>query len=178
MSQRPIKSIDGILPAQPRRGVYIARVPLKAQPTRMVSMQARPISDTLPPLPALPKSDFRQNDVVVRLPRSRVLFARVSSIIQYVLIAAVALVSAGNSTIGQYFVLAFAIYVLVRRKNSQTTFMVALLLLISIPFFQLLRQTGVADNMAIYTYELLVVGTIQAIIELKWPTVYNKVNRQ
>jgi hypothetical protein len=83
-------------------------------------------------------------------------------LLQYPLIAAAALGAAYSSSIGQWLVLAYAVVVLVTRRSSRLSFGVALFLLITIPFFQALGQSG-----AIYTYELLVVGTIQALMELR-----------
>jgi hypothetical protein len=88
-------------------------------------------------------------------------------LLQYPLIAAAALGAAYSSSIGQWLVLAYAVVVLVTRRSSRLSFGVALFLLITIPFFQALGQSGIAENAAIYTYELLVVGTIQALMELR-----------
>ncbi len=194
---RLARSIDGISPApmaagKTPRNVYLARARPLDMPYRMISLRPRvkqrseirtasPSSKPLQPSPASRHQavatqpnirslqDMRDSDIVIKLPRHRVIYARLLSIVQYGVFAIVALVAAGNSTLGQYFVLAYALYAILRRSNSQRTFLLALLLLISVPIFQILGQTGIADNMAIYTYELLVIGTVQAIIELKWP---------
>ncbi len=87
---------------------------------------------------------------------------------QYPLFSIVALAAAASATIGQWLVAAYAVYaVLIRRQSSSLTFGLALIILVAIPVFQLLGQSGIAENAAIYVYELLVIGTIQAIIELK-----------
>jgi hypothetical protein len=169
MNQRPRKSIDGILSGTGQRNVYIAKQKPKDLPERTFSVQPRNVERTTALAGKQPRNKFGNNDLVVKLPRSRVIYARVFSLLQYLALAFAALFSAGNTTIGQYLIAIFAVYVLVLRKNSQKTFIIALILLVSIPIFQVLKQPGIAENMAIYTYELLVVGTIQAIIELKWP---------
>lgn len=87
---------------------------------------------------------------------------------QYPLFAALALVASVNAMFGQSAILAYAVIVLVlRRKPSSLSFVLALIILISIPIFTLIGQPTIAENAAIYVYELLVVGTIQAILELK-----------
>jgi hypothetical protein len=88
-------------------------------------------------------------------------------IIQYPLIAAAALGAAYSSTVGQYLVLAYGIVALITRRTSRLSFGMALFLLITIPFFQVIHQSSIAENVAIYTYELLVIGTIQALMELR-----------
>lgn len=88
-------------------------------------------------------------------------------IIQYPLIAAAALGAAYSSTVGQALIVMYALYVISRRRSSRLTFSITLFMLITIPFFQAINQTGIAANAAIYTYELLVVGTIQALFELR-----------
>jgi hypothetical protein len=83
------------------------------------------------------------------------------------LIAAVALGAAASSTFGQAMVAVYGLVVIFTRQNSQVTFGLALVILISVPLFQALGQPGIAGVAAIYVFELLVVGTIQAILELK-----------
>jgi hypothetical protein len=87
---------------------------------------------------------------------------------QYPAIAIVALAAAASATVGQILILVYAVaVVLVRRQPSRLTFGLALVILLAIPVFQILGQAGIAENAAIYVYELLVVGTISAILELK-----------
>lgn len=88
--------------------------------------------------------------------------------VQYILIAFIAIVGAYSSVLGQYFVIAFAAYVLLFKKDSNLTFTIALFLLATIPFFQVLNQPGIAENMAVYVFELFFVGVIQALVELKF----------
>jgi hypothetical protein len=86
---------------------------------------------------------------------------------QYPLIALLSLGAAASSTFGQAVILGYALAVLIRRKPSRLSFGLALILLITIPLFQGIGQPSIAENAAIYVYELLVVGTISAILELK-----------
>jgi|GEM_PF-2397881 len=88
--------------------------------------------------------------------------------LQYPLTAIVAVSAAYSTSIGQWFIVAYIAYVIVRRVNSRTTFILALMLLIAIPTLQLLQQPGVSENIAIYTFELLVVGVLQSVFELKF----------
>jgi hypothetical protein len=86
---------------------------------------------------------------------------------QYPLLALIALVAAASTTFGQALVFVYAVIVVARRRTSTTTFGLALIILVAIPIFQALGQATIAENAAIYVYELLVVGTIQAILELR-----------
>lgn len=89
------------------------------------------------------------------------------SLLQYPAIAVAALAAAFNSTAGQLMVLAYGAYVLLRRRSARISFGAALFVLLTIPLFQLLGRDGIAENAAIYVYELLVIGTISALIELR-----------
>lgn len=97
----------------------------------------------------------------------------VLSIAQYPLFGAIAIAASYSTKIGQWFVLAYVIYAIIRRQNSRLTFGLAVFLLLAIPIFQVLQQThvvenvgGVAENTAVYVFELLVFGTLQAMIEV------------
>ncbi|HUC20363.1 MAG TPA: hypothetical protein VMR98_02630 [Candidatus Polarisedimenticolaceae bacterium] len=85
---------------------------------------------------------------------------------QYPIIMVVALVMAYSASIGQWVVLAYAIVVLLFRIDSRQPFAGALILLVAIPTFQLIGLSYISENIAIYAYELLVVGVIRAIVEL------------
>jgi len=90
------------------------------------------------------------------------------NISQYPLLAIVALSAAASSTVGQLFVLAYAFFaIVIRRQPSGLSFGLALVILVAVPLFEALGRPGIAENAAIYVYELLVVGTIGAILELK-----------
>lgn len=93
---------------------------------------------------------------------------KVWDIAQYPVLAIVALAAAANSTFGQLLVLGYALIVLfVRRQSSGLSFGLALIILLAVPLFQAIGHAGIAENAAIYVYELLVVGTISAIMELR-----------
>lgn len=51
--------------------------------------------------------------------------------------------------------------------ESRTPAMFALLLLISLPFFLILKKTAIAENIAVYVYYLLIITVILQIIEFK-----------
>jgi hypothetical protein len=88
--------------------------------------------------------------------------------LQYPLIAGLALGASINTTFGQLIILVYAVIVIIFRRNtSALSFGLALLILISVPIFSAIGQSAISENAAIYVYELLVVGTIQAIVELK-----------
>lgn len=149
--RRAVRSIDGII-SRPRS----LNVPKKATAT----WQARPRVGFDTPT-------FINDPTVRGEPHTKASrFRRFLAILQYPLVAAVAVLAIYSTTIGQWLVFAYAIYVLMRRIDSRATFIAALMLLIGIPFFQLINQPGVAENTAIYAYELLVVGTLQSIVEL------------
>ncbi len=76
-----------------------------------------------------------------------------------------ALGAAYSSAIGQWFVLAYAVLALATRRSSRLSFAVALLILVTIPLFEALSQPAIAQNAAIYVYELLLIGTVQALWE-------------
>ncbi len=98
--------------------------------------------------------------------KSRHWYVRVFNIVQYPLFAAIAIAASYSTSIGQWFILGYVIIALLRRQDSRVTFAIAIFLLIAIPVFQLLQQPGVAENTAVYAYELLVFGTLQAIFEV------------
>ncbi len=84
---------------------------------------------------------------------------------QYPLIAGLALGAAYSPIIGQAIVAVYVLVALIWRRRSRLTFGVTLLILASIPLFQAIGQSGIAQNAAIYVYELLVFGTAQALWE-------------
>jgi hypothetical protein len=85
---------------------------------------------------------------------------------QYPLVAVVALAAAANADLGQLLVLIYGVVIVGWRLPSKQVFVLALVLLVSVPIFQVLSLPGISENAAIYVYELLVVGTIRAILEL------------
>ncbi len=118
------------------------------------------------PLPADMPGRVHQPAAAPTRPRSSSR-QKVWEIAQYPLIALVSLAAAANATVGQFIILGYALVVLIRRQPSQLSFGLALVLLVTVPLFQAIGQPSIAENAAIYVYELLVVGTIGAILELK-----------
>lgn len=118
--------------------------------------------------PGMPRRVHRLPPTAARPGEHRVTsWQKVWGLAQYPLFATAALVAAANSTFGQLLVLGYALVVVIQRRPSQLSFGLALIILISVPLFQGIGQPGIAENAAIYVYELLVVGTISAILELK-----------
>jgi hypothetical protein len=98
--------------------------------------------------------------------KNRAWLRRLADFAQYPTVAIIAIGAAYSSTAGQIFIALYALISIILRLNSRYSFGAALLLLISIPFFQVIHQSGVSQNAAIYAYELLVLGTLLALIEL------------
>ena len=162
--QRPLSgSIEGI--------VVKPRVPMRQGEVRRPGW-AREAAPTVSPVTlALPAATpLKDRDVVVRLPRRWSLRIGLVTLLQYAALAVIAVASAYSTAIGQWFVLVYALYALLTRQDSRVSFGIALFVLVSVPFFQVINQPGVANNMAVYVYELLVVGTVQALIELRRPS--------
>ncbi len=99
-------------------------------------------------------------------PQKRPLYRKLLEFIQYPLIGVAALAAAYSPTAGQVIIGVYFLLALIFKISSRASFAIALVLLLCIPFFQLLGQAGISENVAIYAYEMLAVGTVQAIIEL------------
>jgi hypothetical protein len=141
------RSMDGIMRTQP------ARLVQKTWEER--------------PRVGFDRPEFIRDPVLENKPETKASkFRKFLALTQYPLSALFLIIAIYSTSVGQWFVLAYAVYALIRGVQSRNTFIAALLLLIAIPVFQLLNQPGVADNIAIYAYELLVVGTVQTIAEL------------
>ena len=141
-------------------------------PTRRAPLKSRsvPIPAGLPSRALRGTARFHAPDKIA-VTSSRFTWNKVWEFAQYPLFAIFALAASANTTFGQSLVAAYAVVVIfLRRRPSALSFGIALLLLISIPIFTLISQPTIAENIAIYVYELLVVGTIQAILELKQTT--------
>ena len=93
--------------------------------------------------------------------------AKLWNLAQYPLVAIAALIAAFSVQFGQLLVLMWGVWSLLRRYDPRYSFGAALFVLLTIPLFQALGRPGIADNAAIYVYELLVVGTISAVIALR-----------
>ncbi len=166
------RSLDGINRRPATRDIYLAKRPLGANRREpVVSLQKKHNApqkiDSLLSDIDLNVTPKPKHELVINISRGFSIRASISIVIQYVIIAAIAVASAYSTDIGQWFVLALAVYVLATRQDSRLTYGIALFILISVPFFQLINQPGVANNMAVYVFELLVLGTIQSLIELR-----------
>lgn len=152
-------------PVQPHTQLRSASPP--AQPVATHPPMARPAQRPEPverPQPApIPTSKLARPTVSTPKPKRR---SKLLNALQYPLIAAAALGMAYSSTVGQAIIGAYFLLAIIFRISSRFSFAVALVLLLCIPFFQILHMDGVSENAAIYAYEMLVVGTVQAIIEL------------
>jgi hypothetical protein len=91
---------------------------------------------------------------------------RLLDFIQYPLIAAVAIGLAYSSLFGQLLILALLLISLIRKLPNRYSFAVAIIFIVCIPLFQVIKQTGISQNCAIYAFEALVAGTIVALFEL------------
>lgn len=165
------RSLDGITRRPAKRDIYVAKRRLDAQRTEpVVSLQkhrSRQKIDELLSDIDIESAQTPEHELVINISRHFSIRASISIVIQYVLIAAIGIAAAYSTNIGQWFVLALAIYVIATRQDSRLTYGIALFILISVPFFQIINQPGVANNMAVYVFELLVLGTVQSLIELR-----------
>jgi hypothetical protein len=130
------------------------------RPVMTPKTQKAPVSSPVPAATSQPQAVAKP----ASSPRRR---RKIWSIVQYPLIAGVALGAAYTTSIGQWFVLAYGVIALIRRLDSRYSFGAALFALICVPLFSVLGQSGISANIAVYVYELLVVGTVQAVIELR-----------
>ena len=90
---------------------------------------------------------------------------KIIDFLQYPLIAILAVGAAYSSSFGQILVGIFLIIALIFRLGSRVAFICALILIVSIPFFQILHQDSVSNNSAIYAFEMLCVGTALSLLE-------------
>ena len=156
-----------VAPAPPPRPASAARVaPVRSMSTITAAMPRPQVQ--LPAMPQIPTHMPSRRELrrAVRAPVIEKSSKKIWEFAQYPLIAIVALASAYSTTIGQWLVLVYGIMAIWQRWGSRQSFGIALFLLITIPLFQLIGQAGIAENVAVYVYELLVIGTIQALIEL------------
>lgn len=149
-------SLEGIRPGRPQP----IRLPGSLEPPRPAP---RPVLPAYRPVPR-PTTPFSTRRAPGRARVGRVGWA---DWLQYPLFAAGALAAAFNSTAGQIMVLIYGLFSLWRRLPARLSFGAALFVLLTIPLFQALGRSGIAENAAIYVYELLVIGTISAVIELR-----------
>ncbi len=84
-----------------------------------------------------------------------------------IVIAAVGLGLASIDTqIGQWVILAFGLSAITFKLSSRISFGLALAVLVMVPVFTTIQQKALAENYAVYTYYLLVIGVVTAAIEL------------
>lgn len=155
------------LPAPPVRRPTVTRPEGMPDPRRLEQRLVAPA-----PQPAAPQAQAQaqapaQPKPAKPRPAQRSGWRKIGSVLQYPLIAAGALLAAYSTAFGQWIVLIFVIFAIVARKPSSLSFGIALFLLITIPLFQLLGQSGIAENVAVYVFELLVFGVAQALWELR-----------
>jgi hypothetical protein len=139
--------------------------PVESQDEAPVEARVTAEASALPPAGRLATEDGRVPALAG--PASPRASSTILTALQYGIITIGALVAAFNSTAGQILVGLYAGYVLIRRPGSRLTFAIALFILLTIPLFQALGRGGIAENAAIYVYELLVIGTISALFELR-----------
>lgn len=91
--------------------------------------------------------------------------ARFAEFLQYSLIVLGAMAMAFSSTAGQVLIGLYGLVVLGKKLDSRGPFIIALVMLITIPIFQLISLSGFSENAAIYAYELMVIGVVEVIAE-------------
>jgi hypothetical protein len=149
---------DTLRPAPPKPRVRDFDVRTGRPLTQTINLRgvrriAEPVIERMPePMIAHPK-------------KSASAWKQIGAWLQYPVIAAAALGAAYSSTIGQWLVLSFVIIAIITKRRSQLTFGTSLFLLVTLPLFQAIGQSGIMQNVAIYVYELLVFGVGQAIFE-------------
>ncbi len=118
-----------------------------------------------------PELSQHQNSIVKELATpsqkidERSVRARFSDFLQYPLIAIAAVLAANSSAAGQAMIGLYAVFAIFVKMSSKYSLGAAVLLLISIPVFRTLGEIDVSEKFAVYAYELLVIGILQAIIE-------------
>ncbi|HEY6736659.1 MAG TPA: hypothetical protein VI322_02990 [Candidatus Saccharimonadia bacterium] len=167
---KPAPRTPQYIPAPPRRRPRVQPPPIDlraagSKPTAHPAAVAR-ARPAAPARPArgLARRSARRTTVPRLTPGS---LKAVLSWMQYPLIALGALAAAFNSTAGQLLVVMYAVVALWRRWPAALSFGAALFVLLTIPLFQLLDRAIIAQNAATYVYELLVIGTISAVLELR-----------
>jgi hypothetical protein len=94
-----------------------------------------------------------------------------NNMLQYILIvvaASVVGIVLPNIQYGQWAIAAYGVFALIFRVKSQVTFALALFALMAVPVLILINQKVLAENYAVYSFLLLVIGVISATIELKF----------
>lgn len=123
---------------------------------------------TLMPAQTLPRIDEGLNETGLKIaPRhdAKRGLKLTWGFLQYPLLAAIAILAAYSSTYGQVFIVGYVIYAIVRRQSPKLSFGLALFLLLCVALFLILSQLSIAQNAAIYVFELLVFGILQTFLE-------------
>lgn len=164
-SSHPIggpKSLEGFWHT-PQSHAPIARRPEPATPTQPAVRAAQPTRQAAPEPAYAPSQVLQQEETPVKKKR----FAWLA-----MPLLAVAGMSAGflvqSLLIGQAMLLVYAIWAFWRRVPSRTTFLLGLLTFGTTVLFFTVRQNGeLAQNFAVYTFWIVVIGTISMAIEIR-----------
>lgn len=152
---RNMKSIDGFFaPVSPRREYYPTRTKyiehIAPQPVAAQPVQPPPAPTANPLADAFPAKKKRLPWIYVPISLG-------------VLGAGVLL---PNIQYGQWLIAAYALIALIFRLKSQVTFSIALFALATIPILMLTNNQPLAENYAVYSFLLLVIGLVSASVEL------------
>lgn len=159
LRQQPVKRVPAKR-GRPRRTVQTPATDIMVRTPSSGIRQAQPAPRTRP-RPSQPKlAALTKNQIINGL----------GKVFLYILIGVAALIVAFSNVIGQWALLIYGIVIFIRHIDSRHPFLGALFLLVTIPVFQLIHLGMVAENAAIYAYELLVIGVAAAILELRRPS--------
>ena len=135
-----------------------------APPRRRRPVDTGELSPTPAPV-AVAKPQPRPKAAVKAVRGRKSLRSRVAGLSLNLLIVVVAVTMAFSSTAGQVIIGLYGLVVIFKRLDSRGPFIVALVMLVAIPLFQLINLADFSENAAIYAYELMVVGVVEAIVE-------------
>ncbi len=145
---------------------YVARLePVRRKAANVLDL--RPVATILtspkpPRSHQVPQSKPRPKQQITAVKTKR---AKFFDLLQYPLLILVAVTMAFSSTAGQVLIGLYGLVALAKRLDSRGPFIIALIMLITIPIFQLINLSGFSENSAIYAYELMVIGVVEAITE-------------
>lgn len=103
----------------------------------------------------------------VPIPKKTRILSQLLNLLQYPLFAIIGVAVIYDGVLGQMMIGTFGAVSLLFRVPSKQAFGAALFILITVPLFIALHRQGIADTLAVYVFELLVVGTVLAIVELR-----------
>lgn len=170
------RSIDGVIrPAAPVAPAPKPAVPSFAGPRQAVDIRPGP-RRPLPKVPeripvsktvALPKSPT----VPLEAPKTPKRWRKLREYIQFAAIMAAAMllgILAQSLIFGQMVIAAYGVAALLLRIKSSTTFGLAIISIVTVVvFFTLSGNGALANNFAVYTFWLLVIGTLSLLIEVR-----------